>query len=348
MKTAYALAGSEQSGMSALEVLRANGEGELIPTRTTLNKQYAEYKSKEGSSGYMLKSQVQGMLKWVRERNEKRGEGGATKILRLAIDATDITPRLYINPQTLLFSGDVKCGAIGGEDPAELQAIYIKLMRALEAIWNGTEKSLEAQARAILAVRTYVKELEALFVHAVDAAETRKQELGEGYCRKNMIAAGLKPPPKNRRGRRTAGAAAAAAGEGGATTTGKKRKRSGPEPRERAKEERAALLVGRLVEDDMEQAADAEGGEAVWRGIVKSVYTAAKRGKSGEAPVAGEEEEEDPDADPDDVWLLIAGALEESALHAISHLLPPSATFFTAPFPSQARMEVSSTMSSAA
>ena len=40
-RTAYALAGSEQSGMSALDTLRANGDGEIIPSRVTLNKEYA-------------------------------------------------------------------------------------------------------------------------------------------------------------------------------------------------------------------------------------------------------------------------------------------------------------------
>ena len=58
---AYALAGSDQSGMTALNTLRAGGAeggGEIIPSRTTLNKEYARYKSNEGS-GELLTAQLE-------------------------------------------------------------------------------------------------------------------------------------------------------------------------------------------------------------------------------------------------------------------------------------------------
>ena len=169
--TMYALAGSEQSGMSALDTLRANGDGEIIPSRTTLNKEYAVYKSKE-ASGYLLKQQALDMLKWVHERSVLRGAGAAVKILRLAIDATDILPRLYINPHTLQFSGDVKCGVIGGEDPTELQETYIMLMRPLESIMDGSKTaSLEEQARSVLAVVEFVSHTIAEFFSPCEWAD---------------------------------------------------------------------------------------------------------------------------------------------------------------------------------
>ena len=140
----------------------------------------------------------------------------------------------------------------------------MKLMRALEAVWSSADTPHEEKLRAVRAVRAFIAEAMPLFETLVESALLKKESMSESYHRKNLVAAGLKPPPKKRRGNRKGAIEAGAVGAAGQAATGRKRKRAGPDPSERLKPERASLLIGRLVEDDMDRdEGDKDDGDGV-------------------------------------------------------------------------------------